>query len=120
MMTDYFTIDLKVKPYNWTINIYEPTVHEYEQLAAAASKKVISDLEAELVKIIKSWDCTDRAGKELPIDAEGIKQIPQSVLMSIANKIIKLASEGISDPKDGSESSPTTPPEQEESSQKPA
>lgn len=83
----YPTINIEVKGYDWHIKCYEITERESEELMKAGETNDNDATLAVIASLIIEWDCTDRQGNPLPRTAEGLKNVPKSVLEAIINGI---------------------------------
>lgn len=83
----YPTIDIEIKGYNWHVKCYEISEREGEELQKAGEANDNDATLAVIAGLIIDWDCTDRQGYPLPKTAEGLKDVPKSVLEAIINGI---------------------------------
>ena len=91
----YYTQEVKIAEYGWTVKFYEPTYGEVSALSNAASQDAIREM---LPNLIVEWDCTGRDGSVLPKTKEGIEQLPARVVVAIAQAIFNSV-KSASDPK---------------------
>jgi hypothetical protein len=75
-----FTRKFKVPDYEWEVEMFEPTMAESEKLAKAYDARDWSTAFQVLATLIKSWNCTDKKGVQLSIDADGVAELPLPVL----------------------------------------
>lgn len=82
-MNNYPTIDITVENYGWNIKCYEISERESEEIAKASENNDNDGILKVLAGLIIEWNATDRNGNVLPKTADGLKNIPQSVLSAI-------------------------------------
>ena len=79
----YPTINIEVKGYNWHVKCYEISERESEEIQRASENGDNDAILAVIAGLIIEWDCTDRNGNLLSRTAEGLKDVPKSVLTAI-------------------------------------
>lgn len=113
-----------VPEYCWTIEFYDPTIGELEQMGLARNTLITPKSTAEqrlaaegkiydsVAGLIARWDCVNRAGEPVPKTGAGIKeQLPPVVMEMLTSGILDArgSKEEVADPKEsGSSSLPTS------------
>ena len=83
-----FTRKFTVPEYNFEFEMYELTIGEEKQITEAFDKRD-PEFAAIMVPLIVSWNCTDRQGVPLPVNAEGLAKIPRPVIYSLIKTLLK-------------------------------
>jgi len=96
------TYKVTVPDYNWTIEFYEPSVDEIDEIKEARDEDDNKKLYSILTKLIKSWDATDREGRPLPINGAGYGKMPPTAIVAIT---AGFANPRGADPKDNTDTS---------------
>ena len=104
----WVTREVKIQEYGWVVNMRDATLRELTALREAGSDM---DKVLEVVaRLITGWNITTPNGQPIDVTASSLKDIPNQAIAELLNPVFKRAA-GISDPKGGSESMPTMPPE---------
>lgn len=102
----YPTRKITVPNYGWTVEVLEASLYELDELKSFASDE--KAFPEKLMSFIKSWDCKDKQGNELPVTVEGLRKLPQSAAWFIIKSVREpFQEDGI---KNVSEPSPTSVP----------
>ena len=75
----------KIPRYGWTIELYEASLQELDELRAT-----IKDNDAfgsALFRFVKTWDCKDKNGNDIPCEAGNLRKLPQSVVQFIIKAV---------------------------------
>ena len=94
----------------WTVELYELSVQEMQQLQQAygSAQAEGTELNAEellrqvvpvLLGVIKSWTCVNRSGEPMPLTVEGFMELPGMAVMEFINEVATLGSRGEAIPK---------------------
>jgi hypothetical protein len=107
---EYYTKEVKIPSYGWTIKVFEPTIGELTSLIEAGKASPVDwDKICDVLPgLVREWDATDRKGVKLEINKEAMVNLPISAKQIILTAVFKFNADD--EPKNASVSTPTSPP----------
>lgn len=86
------TRTIKIPTYDWSIEVFDPSLAEIDQLGMASETSDLESMYTILSKLVVTWDAVNREGVPLgEPDSQTIRAIPQPVFKHLLKEAFAVA-----------------------------
>ena len=78
-----------IDSYSWEAQIVSLSLEEVDLLQGAVNSKSADEIASVLLRVVTSWNFTDRGDNVLPLSAAGFKKAPLDALRVLIGKIFE-------------------------------